>query len=402
MVVESAYREVSALLREYLEPFGMNLPIGPLRAVGEITRGIVLTGTVQLTNAARLFCHTSHQLEDAVERLSHHLSDPRWNHHPWAAEILAEQARQVGPDDLIPIDGTELAKPYARKMEHLCTVRDASRRDDPLVPGYWCWGAYCWKGSTASLAPLMLQLYSPNQPHYLSENDLWSRWCWTLQKALAGKGIWVHDRGADRPEILSAWLQLQPRWIVRVRGDRSLVGPDGSIRPAGVWADWALHHRPAKGHAVTLPVYLPRERVRQYGSPRRLWLVVPTYTFGDGDRWVLLTCGLIDQHTGPRQVRYQYALRWRSEDAKRFVGQIWHVERFLVRSFLAIERLLWCVVVAGGFLAMLQREEADLAERLEHQVVYWDKAVKLPMYRLARGVQSVAAREAPATVACNA
>ena len=77
-----------------------------------------------------------------------------------------------------------------------------------------------------------------------------------------------------------------------------------------------------------------------------------------------LVAGQIDQHVGPRQVRHDYALRWRSEDAKRLLGQIWHVEQFLARSFLALERMLWCVVAAGGFLAELEEDEPELAEPL--------------------------------------
>lgn len=92
---------------------------------------------------------------------------------------------------------------------------------------------------------------------------------------------------------------------------------------------------------------------------------MPTYTYGQDQRWVLLTRGLIGEHTGPRQVRHAYARRWRAEDGKRFLGQLWHVERFLTRSFLALERMLWCVVLAAGFQAMVQREEPGLAAELE-------------------------------------
>jgi hypothetical protein len=239
----------------------------------------------------------------------------------------------------------------------------------------------------------MLQPYSPNQPHYLSENDLSLRWMWTLRKATAGRGIWLIDRGADRPEILSGLLQVQNRWIVRLREDRSLIGPDGTIRSTGQWADWALAHRPPRGHAVTLPVRLPANRVPQYGPSPSLHLVVPIYRFlrdGKPDRWALLTCGLIGHHVGSRQVRYDYALRWRAEDAKRFLGQVWHVERFLTRSFLALERMLCCVVLASGFLARLQGRERRLSRELETEVLYWDKPYKIPGYRMARGLQAIA------------
>ena len=186
---------------------------------------------------------------------------------------------------------------------------------------------------------------------------------------------------------------------------RSLIGPDGTKRPARAWAQEALLTRPERGRAVTLEVRLPPEDVRQFGAVPKLFLVVPTYTFwrnGKEERWLLLTCGLIDHHAGPRQVRHDYAWRWGAEDAKRFLGQMWHVERFLTRPFVALERMLGCVVAAGGFLTLLQREEPQLVQTLAEEVVYWDKPVTIPQYRLARGILAVAARHGIATVQVNA
>ncbi len=404
--VGNAYGRVTSLLRDYLRPLGMLCEAGPLRAMRELTAGIVLTGSVQLTNAARLFATTANQLAGAVERMGRHLSDESWDHRAWAAAVLAQQAALVDDDDLIPLDGTELAKPYARRMQYLCTIKDASRVGDPLVSGYWCWGAYHWGVTHDTLSPLMLRPYSSRQPDFRSENELIGRWFWTLREATGGRGIWLIDRGADRPEILSALLRVQRRWIVRVRQDRALLGPDGRVMSAGQWADWALANRNVRGNAVTLAVSLPPTDVPQFGTPPSLHLVVPTYTFlrnGKAERWLLLTCGLIGHHVGPRQVRYDYALRWRAEDGKRFLGQVCRVERFLTRSFLAVERMLWCATLAGGFLGHLQREEPEISGELQREVLYWDKDVVLPVYRLARGLHALTARRGPAaTLAVNA
>jgi hypothetical protein len=405
MNAKDGYPKISSLLNEYLQPLGMLAPQGPLRAMAELVHGIVFSCSVHLSNAARLLTDTPRPLRRVIDRLSNRLADPHWNHGEWAAAVLQHLADAVEEDDLIPIDGTELAKPYARTMEYLTTVRDASRVGDPLVSGYWCFGAYHWQVRHNSLSPLMLRPWSTRQPLFRSENDLIDRWFWTLRQATVGRGIWLLDRGGDRPEILASLLRTQPRWIVRLREDRSLVGPGGTIQPAGRWADWALAHRPHRGRAVTLPVFLPRADVPQPEGPRLLWLLVPTYTFlrnAKPDRWVLLTCGRIDQHAGPRQVRHEYALRWRAEDGKRLLGQIWHVERFLVQSFLALERLLWCVCLAGGFLAMLQREEPALCRQLESEVLYLNEDCALPGYRLARGVQATAIRQAAIPVLNNA
>jgi hypothetical protein len=397
---KDGYAKALSLFDAYLQPLGMVTPRGPLRAMAELTRGIVFTSSVQLSNAARLLVDSPRPLRRAVDRLSDHLSDTTWDHREWAAAVLQQLADAVEEDDLIPIDGTELAKPYARRMQYVCTVKDASRVDDPLVRGYWCFGAYHWKPSShalaealPSLSPLMLRPWSTRQPGFLSENDLIGRWFWTLHQATAGRGIWLIDRGADRPEILSSLVQVQKRWIVRLREDRPLIGPDGALGSAGTWAAWALANRSVRGNAVTLEVSLPPDQVRQYGTPPKLHLVIPTYTFirnGKEERWILLTCGLIGHQVGPRQTRYDYALRWRAEDAKRFLGQIWHIERFLTRSFLALERLLWCVCLAGGFIAMLQREERQWCEELRSHVLYHRKKDRVPCYRLARGLQAVA------------
>ena len=382
--------------------FGMDVPSGPLRAARELVRGIVFTGSVQLTNAARLVAQTPAQLEHMVKRMSLHLADSHWDHTLWARAILAEQTRHIHSDDLIPIDATELAKPYSRHLEYLCTVRDASRPGAPLVPGYWCFGAYHWQRQQRILNPLMLCPYSTRQPYFRSENDTWRQRLGQLRQATQGRGIWLEDRGADRPAILSAFLTLQERWIVRLREDRSLIGPDGTIRSAGQWADFALATRPERGRAVTLPVQLPPRDVPQTQPYARLFLVVPTYAYGHDQRWVLLTRGLIGDHAGPRQVRHAYGLRWRAEDGKRILGQLWHLERFLTRSFLALERALWCVVLAAGFEAMLQRQEPQLAQELQQEVLYWDKPYALPGYRLARGIQTIAQQDGPAMLAVNA
>src|SRR6478752_6923266 len=113
--VENEYRQAASLLREYVRPLGMLCEAGPLRVMRELTAGIVFTGSVQLTNAARLFSTTANQLSKAVERMGGHLADESWDHRDWAGDVLRLQAAAVADDDLLPLDGTELAKPYARK-----------------------------------------------------------------------------------------------------------------------------------------------------------------------------------------------------------------------------------------------------------------------------------------------
>jgi hypothetical protein len=398
MSIGSAWQRVNALLADHCRTLELTGNCGLFRALRELTQGIVLMGSVQLTNAARLFSDDSRHLEQEVKRLSRHLGDRHVDHRRWLKTLWRQLALEVEEFDPIAIDATELAKPYAKHLQHQCIVKDASKPTETLVAGYWCLGAYHWQESSRILCPLLVVPYSQTMPGFLSENDCWDRILFELRQATGGRGVWIIDRGGDRPEVFKTLLTLQKKWIVRLREDRPLIGPDGTIKPAGAWADEALLTRPERGRAVTLPVKLPQDKTGE-----KLHLVVTTYRWGKkNERWVLLTRGLISHHMGPRQVRKLYARRWRAEDAKRFFGQFWHVEKFLTRSFCALERMLGCITAAGGFLAELQRQSPELASQLSQEVIYWEKPEKVLCYRMARGIQSLAQRHRPPCVLQNA
>lgn len=407
MSAGSAGHRVAAMLADHCRRTGLAGKPGLPRVLQEMVEGIVWSSSVQLTNAARRFCREPRKLAKAVKRMSAHLGDKRVDHHPWLKGLWAYQGSLVGELDPIAVDATELAKPYARHLEYQCTVRDASGKakagghDEPLVPGYWVLGAYHWQERGRILSPLLLVPYSQELPEFKSENDCWQKAFYDLARATGGRGVWVLDRGNDRPEIFKTLLLCQKRWIVRLRQDRPLLGPDGTLRSAGQWAQEALLTRPERGRGVTLAVQLP---LAGGSISERLHLVVTTYRLGKKrEPLILLTRGLIGHHVGTRQVRRFYARRWRAEDAKRFFGQLWHVERFLTRSYVALERMLGCVTCAGGFLADLQRQSPDLAQELEREgVLYTHQEDKVPCYRMARGIQALALRCDPPSLLQNA
>jgi hypothetical protein len=407
MIAGSVLHRTEAMLRDYCRQVDLKGKPGLERVLQELVEGIVFCGSTQLTNAARRSCASPEALGHAVKRMSEHLSNPRVDHHPWLRTVQQYHGSFVGALDPIAVDATELAKPYARHLQFQCTVRDASGRakagghDEPLVPGYWVLGAYHWQEGLRTICPLLLMAYSQAAPGFLSENDCWQKGFHALRQATGGRGVWVLDRGNDRPEVFKTLLLVQERWIVRLRDDRPLEGPDGTVRSAGEWAAEALLTRPERGRAVTLPVRLPLE---DGTFSKRLHLVVTTYRFGRRrERLLLLTCGLIGRQVGPRQVRRLYARRWRAEDAKRFFGQLWHVEKFLTRSYVALQRMLACLVCAGGFLADLQRQCPDLAKEIQqHGVLSCHHNEKVPCYRLARGLMALALRQHPSSVLQNA
>lgn len=121
---------------------------------------------------------------------------------------LLEAAQLVGKDTLLVLDPTDLTKPYARKMEYLVEVRDASKGD--LGSGYWCMTVVAALRSSSQIVPLYRGLVSQEAPEFESENHEILQAIERVAAAAGEPGIWVMDRGSDRRRVLVP-LQLARR-----------------------------------------------------------------------------------------------------------------------------------------------------------------------------------------------
>ncbi len=109
------------------------------RFVREMIAGLVIGGHVHLTKIARAVGSGMTNVHAAEKRLSRHLDSPHWSMEPVVDKLLAWSAEMVGEDSLIVADVTDVAKDYARSLEGLGRVRDASDPDKRTVPGYMVW-----------------------------------------------------------------------------------------------------------------------------------------------------------------------------------------------------------------------------------------------------------------------
>jgi hypothetical protein len=76
--------------------------------------------------------------------------------------------------------------------------------------------------------PLALEAYGIPDPAVGSENLQLERVVRAVHQALAGKGVWVADCGLDRWEAYEMWFSLHAHLLVRQRGDRTIVTPNGT------------------------------------------------------------------------------------------------------------------------------------------------------------------------------
>ncbi len=85
-------------------------------------------------------------------RLSRNLGQPELRAHLGAA-VLREGGARSGARTLLVLDISDIAKPYAEKMQYLARVRDGSTGD--IADGYWLCQVIGVENEAAAIVPLL-------------------------------------------------------------------------------------------------------------------------------------------------------------------------------------------------------------------------------------------------------
>jgi hypothetical protein len=317
------------------------------RFLREMVSGLVIGGHVHLSRVARAVGNGSNDVEADEKRLSRNLGSEHWTMQPVVDALRHWSVEMIGPETLIVADLTDISKYYARVLEGLGRVRDASDPDKRLAPGYMLFEAYVrvrrWQLFPLTIEPLKTYSGAPT-----SENEEILGHIFTIHREAQGQGTWIMDRGADRRELMAPLLRNQVAFVIRQRGDRHIITPGGrqlAVQDLAAELYAQLPRRwPLEGQVRSCTVRLPDApeyelllvvRWRRPGSDPLMLLVSPqARRAGRTAKWFVGT----------------YRRRWGVEDATRGIKQQFHLESFLVRSWCSIRRLICLVAVAFFWL----------------------------------------------------
>ncbi|MHC4784312.1 MAG: hypothetical protein ACYTE0_14910 [Planctomycetota bacterium] len=171
--------------------------------VSELLCGVLFSNNLVLTDvASKVPCDA--KLTAVAKRFRRHLADSDSLVRKVWANYLCLLQRRVKINSLFIVDLTDLAKPYARKMEYLALVRDADK--DRLVQGYWCMEVYCLD-KDGIIWPVVLWPYSLQADGRLSENAQILEILEQLDEHFGPSfGIYVCDRGFDRLNLIEPFI----------------------------------------------------------------------------------------------------------------------------------------------------------------------------------------------------
>jgi hypothetical protein len=202
--------------------------------------------------------------------------------------------------------------------------------------------------------------------------------------ATGGNGVLVMDAGGHRGHLLIPWVDAKRRFVVRLRGDRHLMLDDDAHTrvEARLLADTMLAQAARKDpgrRIIWRRVYLPER------PDRPLHLVAKTMKGTDRALILLTALTVENQETAKRATAY-YRRRWSCEESARFLKKELGLERFAVRTYEALPRLLFLAALAMGFLTWLQLRMPSLHQWLCGKSPGRHK-VKFAYYRVLQWVQ---------------
>lgn len=385
-------------IRVQIEQFAGKLSAGLPRVAGRMVRevvyGVQARGSVRLSEIARSLGEGI-ALKKVIERLGRQLGRVGLRERLEAA-LLGEAARFVGDETLLVVDPTDLSKPYARKMEHLAEVRDGSA--GTLGPGYWAMTVVATERRSARIVPLYQELYSQAAPGFDSENRQILQAIDKVDAAVGGRGIWVMDRGGDRRRVLLPLVDSGRRCLVRMRGDRHLLGDDDE--PASAFALAAGCRLPYRESVVRQepggeqlwPLRFGARTVRLPERPHvALTLVVVE---GPWSKPLVLLTTLRAGRSRRSHWRLveTYLARWRVEEAIRFVKQSYQLEDIRLLRYERLRTMVTLVTAVAFFAAVVLGKRAKLQLLAEHLLRSAHRIYGVPEFRyyaLADGIKQL-------------
>lgn len=260
----------------------------------------------------------------------------------------------------------------------MALVRDGSDPDERLVNGYWCLEIYA-RLAGKKMLPLLVQPYSIEDPAVLSENQQILAGVEQVLAATEGKGVLVMDIGADRGELLRPWIDQRRRFVVRQRGDRTVLLEGGTAMSV---SDVAEHLLSATAASLAwCKVFLPAR------PHQPLWLVCHQAP-GHDRPLMLLTSLAILGVVQARNVRTYYRQRWGCEEDVRWLKQEIGLENFRVRRYHVLPTLLLLAGWAMAFLTWMLLHAGRMLKKAVDKCPGY-RQVRFVYYRVMRYLQEL-------------
>ena len=389
---------ISSNLHNFLKKIGKNLSVPDKKFLRDATIGLLRAGNPIVCQMARNLPNQRTKFVSRLDRLDQHLvKDSDFDHE--VKEVLPEIWLPFIQDETpIILDLSDLAKPLAKKMDYLATVRDGSTGE--LVNGYWLVELYA-SLSRKNPVPILLESFSHEEPYSPGQNPVVLKAVHKIFELTDNRGVLVVDRGFDGWVMFEDWLDNKYRFVARLVGKRHLLRFFEGSEQCQVW-QWIpiqarqladqipTPHRFSKlvrrhGKPAFRITQLGWVKVRLPGREENLTLVVSRLA-GVDKPMMLLTNLPVENLVDAKRVLRFYIRRWECEEGIRFLKSQVNLEKIRTFRWPAIRRLVLLAVLVMIYLGWLVEAHPSICDRLVCLSQPLPDNPDFLLYRLLRGL----------------
>jgi hypothetical protein len=384
---------LSSNLHNFLKKTGKNLSVPDKKFLRDSLIGLIRCGKPIVCQMARQLPNQRTKFLSRLDRLEAHLGKDSNFDSKLKAELPKFWLPFIQDDTPIILDLSDIAKPFAKKMDYLATVRDGST--GKLVNGYWLVELYA-SLSRKNPVPVLLEPFSHEEPYSPGQNPVVLAAVHKIFELTDNRGVLVVDRGFDGWVMFEDWLDNKYRFVARLVGNRHLLRfYSGSGQWLPIRADQLADQTPTpyRFHKLVKRHGRPSFRITQLGwvkvrLPGRdedLTLVVSRLAGVDKPMMLLTNLPVENLKDAKRVLRF-YIRRWECEEGIRFLKNQVNLEKIRTFRWSAISRLVLLAVLVMIYLGWLVEEHPNLCDRLVYLSQPLPDKPDFLLYRLLGGL----------------
>jgi len=389
---------VSSNLHNFLKKIGNNLSVPDKKFLRDSLIGLLRCGKPIVCQMARHLPNQRTKFLSRLDRLEAHLVKDGAFDNKVETALPQVWLPFVQDDTPIILDLSDIAKPLAKKMDYLATVRDGST--GKLVNGYWLVELYA-SLSRKNPIPVLLEPFSHEEPYSPGQNPVVLAAVHKIFKLTDKRGVLVVDRGFDGWVMFEDWLDNKYRFVARLVGIRHLIQfYSGSERyETGQWVPIRAQqlaeqtptpyrfHKLVKRHGkpALRITQIGWTKVRLAGRDEDLTLVVSRLA-GVDKPMMLLTNLPVENLKDAKRVLCLYIRRWECEEGIRFLKSQVSLEKIRTFRWSAIRRLVLLAVLVMIYLCWLVEAHPTICDRLGYLSQPLPDKPDFLLYRLLGGL----------------
>ena len=395
-------KQTRSFMQDKLQTFsdricrGQSLPV--TKFVRDMLFGICGTGSPSVFNLAK-FIQNTVSTKKTSERLYRNLR------REGLAEVLQDEfykvvSRQIKADSYIIVDESDIIKPYARKMEDLSVVYDASKKE--TVPGYNLLNLFACTSYDEgfNLLPISSTMYSnngdPGKSHFILQDKLTDTCI-----AVGGIATYLFDRGYDDRKLLQFLKENGMSFVIRGSGKRFVVEnqKETSFKKAVEKMEYKYEFDSFRaGEKLVCATRKVTYRTDDHPSKKANTIEVDLVVVKEFDKRgkfygeFYLLCDFGKEELSEAELIQKaitsYGIRWKIEEAHRHIKQSYNWEKMRLATFTGLENLNMLLLLATYFVYSSKEVIVRLALAFPKIICFkkkdWTKLQTFMYYRIAQ------------------